>query len=110
MQEQKKIDNRKGEFGDYTVVGFKYQDACGQTGWPVTSWQTGFDPVHDFWVSGRNFHPVSLHFFYKGTAVNFIEIYDPPIATGIDQAEREAVLKAIAEWEKPERLSVSERP
>jgi hypothetical protein len=97
-----KTENRKGVFGDYTVLGFKYHNANGQIGWHITAWLSGFDPVHDYWVTGRNFHSVSIHYMYKGTPYNLIEIYEPPITTEIVQAEQDAVLQAIAQWEKPE--------
>jgi len=93
-------DNRRGLFDNYTVMGFKYQNASGEIGWHITSWLSGFDPVHDYWVSGRNFHSVRMDFFYNGTPYNRIEIFTPPITSGIEQEERKAVLKAITEWEK----------
>jgi hypothetical protein len=95
-------DSRKGMFDDYTVMGFKLQNANSEIGWHITSWLSGFDPVHDFWVAGRNFHSVAIHYFYKGSPYNLIQIYEPPLTSGIEQAERDAVLKTIAEWEKAE--------
>jgi hypothetical protein len=94
-------DNRKGVFDNYTVLGFKFENPTrGEIGWHITAWRTGFDPVHDYWVAGNKFHSASIHIFYKGTPHNLIEIYEPPITTGIEPSEREAVLKAIAEWEQ----------
>jgi len=95
-----KAGHHKGMFGDYTVMGFKYRDGEGRIGWHITSWRTGFDPVHDYWVAGRDFHSVSIHYFYKGAPLNLIEIYDPPITAGIEAEERDAVLRAIGEWEE----------
>src|ERR1035441_2016618 len=95
-------ESHKGVFDGYTVMGFKYQMATGEVGWHITSWLSGFDPVHDFWVSSRKFYSVSIHIFHKGTPYNLIQIFEPPITTGIEEAERNAVLKAIAAWEKPE--------
>jgi hypothetical protein len=92
--------NHTGVFDAYTVMGIQYRSADGEMGWHISSWmESGYDGVHDFWVSGRTFYSVSIHIFYKGTPHTLIEMFGP-IQTGIDQAERDAVLKAIAEWEK----------
>jgi hypothetical protein len=101
-----KSDNRKGIFGDYTVMAFKYRHAD-QIGWHVSSWKTGFDPVHDYWVSGQNFHAVSIHYFYRGTPETLVQIYEPPITEGIEPTERNAVLEAVAQWEKLAKASSS---
>jgi hypothetical protein len=87
----------QGSFGNYSVMGFKFQNPDGEVGWHVTSWQTGFDPAHDFWVSGKTFYSMRIH--CGGTPSNVIEIFSP-IKSGIEQAERDALLKATGEWEK----------
>jgi len=94
-------DNRKGVFDRYTVMGFKFENPTGEVGWHITSWLSGFDPVHDYWVSSKTFCSVSIHFFYRGAPFKLIEIFEP-ITTGIEADERKAVLNAIAEWEHSE--------
>lgn len=106
MSKCEKIDNQKGLFGKYTVMGFKYRDEQSRLGWHITSWLTGFGPVHDYWVSGKDFHSASFHYFYRGTPVNLVQIYYPALTTEIEQAERDAVLEAIASWEKAEAATV----
>jgi hypothetical protein len=94
-------DNRKGVFDDYTVMGLKYENPGSfEIGWHITAWKTGFNPTHDYWVAGKDFYSVSIHLFYKGSPINVIEIYHPPITGHIEVAERNAVLKAISEWSK----------
>jgi hypothetical protein len=95
-------ENRKGEFDSYTVLGFKLGNATGQTAWRITTWKTsGFYPVHEYWVTGANFHSATIHIFYQGTHENLIEIHEPPITHAIVEDERKAVLMAIGEWETP---------
>jgi len=84
-------------FGDYTVTGIKYQDADANTAWHITS-QGSYSEAHDFWVSGHDFHPCATQIFHENTPINLIRILETPVTTGIEQAERDAVLEAIAEW------------
>jgi hypothetical protein len=60
----------------------------------------GVDPIHGYWVAGKNFYPASIHLSYKGSRTNLIEVHHPPITEHIEAAERKAVLKAITEWSK----------
>lgn len=89
---------RKGTLGGYTVVGFQYEDQTGETAWHITAWPNA-DPIHDYWVSEQRFYSMSIHFFYRGTNRTLIEVFDEIKA--LDPGEKLAVLKAIAEWEKP---------
>lgn len=34
-------DNRKGVFGDYTVMAFKFENRDGELGWHITAWPEG---------------------------------------------------------------------
>lgn len=101
MHDHAKPDEHRAVFGEYVVSGFKSKDASGRRGWHITSRQSSADSAHDYWVSDRDFHAVrDSHFHYQDRRVNLVEIYEPPITKGIEQAEQDAVLKAIARWEK----------
>jgi hypothetical protein len=89
-----------GVFGNYTVNGFLYEDQTGELGWHITAWSQ-HGPIHDYWVSGTTFYSMSIHYFYKMTNRTLIEIFDP--IPNLDKEEREAVMEAIKEWEKPEQ-------
>jgi hypothetical protein len=106
MQEMTRWENkdrRRGELDSYTVMGVKFENASSfETGWHITSWRSGFDPVHDYWVSHRQFYAVTIHYMYKSSPLNVIEIHQPPVTNQIDEAERKAVLKAIEEWTLPQ--------
>jgi hypothetical protein len=97
----RKKGHHKGLFDDFTVTGFKLENAGGETGWHITAWRTDLAPDHDYWVAGQDFYSAILHIFYKGSPTNHIEIIHPHINDRIDPAERKAVHRAIAEWEKP---------
>lgn len=91
--------SRKGVFDGYALMGIKYENAGSfEIGWHITAWRTTIDPIHAYWVAGENFYSATIHLFYKGSPINVIEIYHPPITERIELAERNAVLKAIEEW------------
>jgi hypothetical protein len=77
-----------------------YEGQDGETGWHITAWQTMSGPVHAYWVSGRDFFAASLHIDYRSR----IEIREN-INSLVPAEEKATVLKAIAEWEKPDESS-----
>ncbi len=88
--------HRRGVFGDYTVVGFRYEGPNREIGWHVTSWRNGHDLIHDCWISGKTFHSMTIHYSYKGTNRTLIEIFQA--ITNLDSEEQKAVLEAIVQW------------
>jgi hypothetical protein len=97
------VDRRPdARFGDYIVQGFKYQSENGEFGWHTTSWP-GENPIHDFWVSGQELYHVTMHYLYRGTNENRMELRG--LAEGVSPAEKRAVLDAISFWESTEPLS-----
>jgi hypothetical protein len=100
MHDNKKPDQHRAVFAGYVVTGFECKDASGRIGWHVTSRHSSAETGHNYWISGRNFHAVrDSPFHYKDKRVNLVEIYEPLITKGIEQAEQDAVLQAIARWE-----------
>jgi hypothetical protein len=93
----KNKQNRVGVFGEFTVTGHMYEGQDGETGWHITAWKTGRDPVHAYWVSAGDFFAASLQIDYRTR----IEIREN-INQAVNEEEQAAVFKAIAEWEKPE--------
>jgi hypothetical protein len=91
--------HHKGTFDQFGILGIRYENVDGETGWDITPWRNGLSPTHSYWVAGGNFFSVTMHKFYKNTPENRIEIFHPPITDQIDADERAAVLKAITEWE-----------
>lgn len=92
------VENHKGVFDDYTVMGRKFENASFEIGWDITAWRKSIDPIHGYWVARGNFYSATFHMGYKGTPLNVIDIFQPPITESIEPAERKAVLKAIDEW------------
>lgn len=87
---------KKGIFEGFTVMGFQYESATGEIGWHITAWLMR-DPIHDYWVAGRRFYSMSIHFACLGTNRTVIQIFDE--INGLDSKEKQAVLKAITTWE-----------
>jgi hypothetical protein len=85
-----------GQFGAYTVQGFKYLSDSGEVGWHTTSWPMR-DPVHDFWVSGATFYKVSVYPAGEVSNRQRVEIFE--VVEDVNPAEKNAVLEAIWAWE-----------
>jgi len=90
--------SRTGTFSGYSVQAIKYRSERGDVGWHTTSWPLR-DPIHSFWIENGAFHSVRIYFSAYSTGRTIIEIFG--IIENIDTEERNAVLEAIAEWEKP---------
>src|ERR1700733_8252028 len=69
----KKTLRRVDTFGDYTVSGFQYESEEGETGWHITAWAI-HRPVHDYWVSGKDFYTMRIHYFHNFTNRHLIEL------------------------------------
>lgn len=101
-------ENHKGVFGEFTIIGVKLQNPTGDVGWHITS-QSEKDPDHDFWVVGQQFHRMSIEFMHSSGG-NRLQVYTPPITEEIEQAELEAMLHAIDEWEKADAAATGSLP
>ena len=87
---------RTGVFGKYSVQGFQFESASGELAWQVSEWGD-YGPVKSYWVANRRFYGVIIHF--NGAGDNRIETF--PEIRDLPGDEKEAVLAAIATWEKP---------
>lgn len=85
---------REGVFDGYTVAGSKHEHpASFQVGWKITVSKTAtLDPFHEYFVARIDFYPILSDSFEP------LQIGQLPITESIELAERQAVLKAIAEW------------
>jgi hypothetical protein len=90
--------NRRGIFDGFNVDGFQYENASGETGWQITAWP-GRDPINCYWVQDKKFFGVKIQIFPG--FLNEIQLQKMDEILAITEAERNAVLKAIVEWEKP---------
>lgn len=101
------VDIRRGTFRRFTIQGTKYRNKHGTTGWHTTIWPESGNPIHDFWVSGGEFHSLSIHYSYNFTSTHRVEVNK--IAGLIDPNEKAAILGALSSWdtEFPEHYSGS---
>jgi hypothetical protein len=96
----KKKMHHVGVFKNYSVSGFQYESESLEIGWHITAWPAQ-GPIHDFWVSGEEFHSMRIHYGYNSTNRTLIEIFGA--LADVNSDERDAVILAIAKWEeKPE--------
>jgi hypothetical protein len=93
-------EKRHGLFGEYRVAGVKFENESGDEGWRITSSKSKEHSEHEFWVMQREFHAIKIDFFHNGGPTNLLQIYVPSITAEIEQAERNAMLQAIDEWEQ----------
>jgi hypothetical protein len=96
-----------GFYSGYTVQGLKYSNARGETAWHTTSWPKR-DPIHDFWVSGKNFHRVAVHPVGVRAIGSKIEVFE--VVEDVATSERKAVLEAIQAWEKVPQWDINLQP
>jgi hypothetical protein len=91
-----KIQRRAGTFGDYTVLGFQYAGSSGGSGWYVTTWKSGRDLLHDYWVDDAtsSIREVSCRMDCGGHLL--FERFLDPIA--VVPEENRAILDAIQCW------------
>lgn len=93
--------HRQGFFDGFNISGFQYEDLNSDLAWHITAWP-GRDPVNSYWVTGGKFFGVRIDFIMNESQ---IEIFNE--IGKVDAKEKEAVLKAITEWEKPVEDEVS---
>jgi hypothetical protein len=109
-----KMRSCHGYFGGGQIVGFQYQTDEG-VGWHITtSLPSQFSHAHDYWVEDGNFHSIArteaignrLLFVIAANGgcqqCRAIANYTNQPVVDISPAEKQVVLEAIADWEKPE--------
>jgi len=92
------LSKRKtGTFGEYRIKGHQFKSPTGEVGWHITAGnQHGL--AEDYWVSGKTFHALNIQYLHKMNHRMVLEVFDD-ITSLISSAKKEAVLRAIAEWE-----------
>jgi hypothetical protein len=98
MDDLKQTGRRHGMFDRYQVLGTQYQNSADELAWLIIAWETEIGSVEHYWVSKGEFFTVGMHIFYNNTDRTLIQ--PTGIATNIEPAEKQAISKAIAEWEK----------
>lgn len=94
-----KVENRYGPdvVGNFSIVGFRYNDAPDSHWWHVTSHPNNSGRnVIDLIVSGDVFRHASTSLLDNGA----FSIRPTGALTPIDPAEKEAIRDAIVAWEK----------
>jgi hypothetical protein len=89
--------NRQGIFDGFDINGSQYENANGELGWHITAWP-GHDPVNVYWVSGQKFYSAKIHLLPAPVCEVRLETFDE--ISFVEAAEKTAILKAIAVWEK----------
>lgn len=89
--------NRQGIFDGFDINGCQYEIPNGALGWHITA-SPGHDPVNVYWVSGHKFYSAKIHLLPAPVCEVRLETFDE--ITFVAVAEKAAVLKAIAEWER----------
>jgi hypothetical protein len=93
-----------GVFGDYTIFGRRYEFEDGRTSWDIGSRETADTPVEKWYlVTAGEFASFSMQDLCNGTGKSLIHILG--VVTDIDPAEKEAILKAITQWEAADRAA-----
>jgi hypothetical protein len=88
---------RNGLFDGWRIVGRQFEDGRGVLAWRIDTVPRSNDPSDDCWVEDGEFYEIIGRQLATPTA----RIETGDTITGMDAAKRNAILKAIAEWEKP---------
>jgi hypothetical protein len=94
------IPHQHGQFDGYDVTGTQYEYADGNTQWHVTACPIKRNQRREYMVRNGKFHKVRMDIFPNRSGETLIDTLGE--VEGISEQERNAVFKAIAEWEKPE--------
>jgi hypothetical protein len=87
---------RHGIFDGWRIVGRQFEDEIGQLAWRIDTMPRNEDSSDDCWVEGREFYEI----VGRQLATPTTRIVTGGTITEMDAAKRDAILKAIAEWEK----------
>ena len=92
-----KRPGRGGVFDDYSVQGIQYESTNGEVAWHIRAWGDR-NPVSNYWVAQQKFYGISIHFGSNAKGEDRIEIFGEK--RNIPDAEKNAIFKAITEWER----------
>jgi hypothetical protein len=90
-----KLSHHAGTFGEYRICGDQYECESGELAWHITMSNL---PVRDYWVTGGAFFSMGYH--RVSDSANDTLIQPLGVAKDIDHEEKNAILKAITEWEE----------
>jgi hypothetical protein len=94
------ILQRSGWFDERRVDGWQYGNQRGKLSWHIRTWPNSGEPIESYWVEGSEFFEVTrLDLAMNAIPMNRIETGRRIVE--MDAGKRDAILKAIAEWEKP---------
>jgi len=85
-------------FGNYEMFGGRFESDNGRSAWLMTAWESGRDPVRTYWIEGGEFFATGVRYGINFSNFTFVETFGP--APSVDPELKEAVLRAIAEWQK----------
>jgi hypothetical protein len=91
-----RIGARRGIFGEYNVDGLQYKNSSDVTGWQISAWHE-HGSISCYWVEKGKFYGVKINIFPN--FLNEIQYEKLGEVTEISETEKEAVLRAIAQWE-----------
>jgi hypothetical protein len=95
--EEEHVSAHQGEFGDYTIQGFRNKTATdelvGELSWNITSWNLKNSTTHHFRIVEGEFIDVHED---RPDIEDFVPI------SQIDPEERKQIMAAIAQWEDTE--------
>ena len=80
------------------VRGWQYVNELGYIGWHIRTWPTDGEPIDNYWVEDREISEI-------------ISINAPIVEIGrlideMDDAKKNAILSAVARWEKAKEVAV----
>jgi hypothetical protein len=105
MKPLKRLSHRMGVFANYQMYGFQYEGENGQRAWHITSWRSNHNPVKNYWVADRQFFAMSVSIGCDYENHTLLQTFG--LVTDMKEEEKQAILNAICEWEKPAEVEAT---
>jgi hypothetical protein len=96
------------EFEGFSLFAYQLGNDEGEIGWLFSVVRPGAPSENRYWVVKEDFYS-TLHWIAFDGHIRTIETTTPPANETMDQAERAAMLRAIAEYEPLDLSSVRRR-
>lgn len=91
--------NRSGFFADRRVDGRQYENEQGTLAWHIMTWPNVGHPIDGYWVERGEFYEVT-RLNIPMNAIPSIRIEVGRRIVEMDTDKKDAIIKAINEWEK----------
>jgi len=99
----KTISSHTGIFGEYQIHGLQHEYETGNRAWHVGSSRLSSNTVEEYLVKDKEVLSYNADLTYN--SMDTMLIHNVGSAADVEPGKKEAILKAIAEWEELDRTT-----